>query len=426
MRHRQKGSGDGRHMVKSPAVCSPVRGALLHVARARAACLALLLLVFGGCSAGYAQLSGAAATLNREVAALQDDMVLRNILRRSAGQPAHFSSLPLIRGRNRFTTAIGLTLPFGRGNNARALFEPALEAEIGPGFDYATLYNDQFLGPMRSPVSMETLAAFLRTGRSREAILTTAIGSIRWRDGAGMRSYVNDPETPAEFAAFQQRLQRLMDQGLTTEVALLIRNISPPFPLDRTPALGELGTVQREGLMVEELPREPGERTRRFQLRRLEEGQRFCFAAPRGRLEALARCGGAPGEWRPRFQHGDPRVFGGTSPVVFDAGAEGRIEIELRSPLEMLDYLGALVRLGPERGPMVRRADGARMPLFVVEPWAPGRPALAATTRHGQRHVIPAGEAGGHSGQVFSFLVHLVGAVQSVLNVPMTGVVVGD
>ncbi|WP_135465711.1 hypothetical protein [Crenalkalicoccus roseus] len=413
-------------MVGIPAACSPVRGAPLRAARARAVCLALLLLALGGCSTGYAQLSGAAATLNREVATLQDDMVLRNILRRSAGQPAHFSSLPLIRGRNRFTTSVGLTLPFGRGGNARTLFEPAVEAEIGPGFDYATLYNDQFLGPMRAPVSMETLAAFLRTGRSREAILTTAIGGIRWRDGAGTRSYVNDPENPAGFAAFQQRLERLMDQGLTTEVALLVRNVSPPFPLDQTPVLGELGIAQREGLMTEELPREPGERTRRFQLRRLDEGRRFCFAAPRERLKVLARCGGAPGEWRPRFQHGDPRAFGGTSPVVFDAGAEGRIEIELRSPLEMLDYLGALVRLGPERGPMVRRADGARMPLFVVEPWAPGRPALAATALHGRRHVIPAGEAGGHSGEAFSFLVHLVGTAQSVLNVPMTGVVVGD
>lgn len=424
---------------KPPSGCPPPvvqgpapRGGKPHVLAGlrrglRSACL-LLGFMLGGCT-GYEQLSGAVATLNREIATLQDEVVLLNILRRSEMMPAHFSSVPLIRGRNRVTSGAGLTLPFGPGSNSRNLFEPMIEAETGPGFDFAVLNNDEFLQAMRSPVSMATLAAFLRPERRRDAILTVAIGSIRWRTATAVRTYAGDPESPEAFGAFQRRLESLIDQGLTTETALQIRNISPPFGVDSIPALGEIAQVQSEGLVTEELPLRPGERTRRYQLRRIEEMQRFCFAAPQEHILRLAGCGATSGIWRQRFGQDDPRAFGGASPVVFDAGPGGRIEIELRSPMQMLDFLGAVARLGragPEHLPGVRQPDGQRVPLFVVQPATSTTGAIATATLNGRRHMLPAGEAGGYSGEVFSFLNHLVGSAQSVLNVPMTGVVVGD
>ena len=118
--------------------------------------------------------------------------------------------------------------------------------------------------------------------------------------------------------------------------------------------------------------------------------------------------------------------------VTFDAGAAGRIEITLRPPAAVLDFLGALVRAqragAPgDPGSVLRGLDGR--PLFVVvEEPPPEAPAIAAVELQGVRHAIPAGPEGGYSGEVFSFMAQLVGQAQSVRDLPASNAVtiVGD
>lgn len=390
-----------------------------------------LLSLLGGCT-GYDQISGAAATLNREVATLQDEMVLKNILRRSENRPAHFSALPLIRGRNRMTYGVGLAVPVFGGDRGRGLLEPGLEAETGPGFDYASLNNEQFLERLRRPVRLDQLAALTRDSARRELLLTVAVAEIRWRGPLGTRSYHNDPQDPAAFQAFQRQLEGLMDQGLRTEAAAWVRHVSPPFQLDDAPPLGELSVAAREGITTDPVPPPQGQGSNGgpwYQMRRTEEFQRFCFANPREALTRQARCGNWAGARRAEFRENDPRSFGGTSPLSFEGDAQNRLEIEFRSLLDVMDYLGTLVRMereGRTAPPHLRGQGGGRVPLFRVVEAGPGTPAVAATEMDGRRMAVPRGPEGGRSAELFSFVTHMVGAAQSVGEVPITGSVYSD
>lgn len=409
----------------------PFPRALLSLRRLGGA-LALLPLL-GACT-GYDQLSGAAATLNREVATLQDEMVLKNILRRSEHRPAHFSALPLIRGRNRMSYGVGLALPLPGGDRGRRLFEPGMEAETGPGFDYASLNNEQFLERLRRPLRLDRLAPLMRDRARRELLLTVTVEEIRWRGPLGTRRYHNDPQDPAAFQAFQRQLEALMDQGLRSEAAAWVRTVSPPFQLDDAPPLGELAAAAREGMTTDPVPRPPGLARRTnggpwYQMRRTEEFQRFCFTEPREALTRLARCGDWAGLRRAEFPPNDPRSFGGTSPLTFEVDAENRLEIEFRSLLDVMDYLGALVRTEREgiTAPLqVRSPSGTRVALFRVVEAGPGIASVAATEVDGRRMVVPRGPAGGRSAELFSFVTHMVGATQSVGEVPITGAVYSD
>ena len=135
---------------------------------------------------------------------------------------------------------------------------------------------------------------------------------------------------------------------------------------------------------------------RRFQMRQVRPSPRFCFAAPRTALAREARCGaGAAPNGRARIGLRDPRAFGtpGTAVAVFDAGAAGRIEITLRSPAAVLDFLGPLVRARRTVAPgaLALRLPGLEEQLrFVLEPTPPGTPALAAIELEGVRYAIPA------------------------------------
>ena len=402
------------------------------------ACLALGLLI-GGC-AGDRRLSAPATTLNREVGTLQDQLVLLNVVRRSRRQPAHFTtSLSIVRGRSRVTGGASLRVPFGAGPAERFVFEPSFGVEAGPAFELSPLNSQEFFRGFLAPVGTAALAPHLRRWSSSAVILAVVVGEIRLRAGAGEEAYVNDPEDPAAFAAFQRALGDLLDQGLTTELVDLVREVGPPFGGPAPPAPQDILAAEKQGLAVERAAAAevPGGRPR-FQMRQVLPSPRFCFAEPRTALAREARCGpGAGPGGRARVGLQDPRAFGtpGAAVAAFDAGAAGRIEIALRSPAAVLDFLGALVRAQQTAAPdaLALRLPGlAERPLFVIEALPPGTPAIAAMEVEGARYAIPAGPEGGHSGDVFSFMFsfmsQLVAQAQSVRDLPASNAatIVGD
>ncbi|HET6469883.1 MAG TPA: hypothetical protein VFG43_16035 [Geminicoccaceae bacterium] len=70
-------------------------------------------MVLAACTGG-GRLATAVTSLNKEIAQLQDQAVLLNILRRSRSQPIHFSTLSIVRGRSRISAGANLNIPFGR------------------------------------------------------------------------------------------------------------------------------------------------------------------------------------------------------------------------------------------------------------------------------------------------------------------------
>ena len=279
-------------------------------ARPAMACLALGLLL-GGC-AGDKALSESVTTLNREVATLQDQQVLLNVRRRSWGQPAHFTSLSLVRGRNRASGGASLRVPSGADALSRFVFEPSFSTETGPAIELAPLNSQEFFRGPLTPVGTAALAPHLRRWRSAAVILAVVIGEIRLGMGAGAEIFANDPDDPAAFAAFQRALRGLVDRGLTTEPVDLVRDVGPPFGGTTTPAAEDILAAEKEGLAVEDTgARGTAGGQRRVQMRRLIPSVRFCFAAPRTALAWAARCGaeGGPGA-RARVGLGSRRAFG--------------------------------------------------------------------------------------------------------------------
>ena len=392
-------------------------------------CLAL-----GGC-AGDRQLAASATTLNREVATLQDQLVLLNIVRRSRRQPAHFTSLSVVRGRSRVTGGASLRVPFGVDAPSRFVFEPNLSAEVGPAFELSPLNSQEFYRGLLAPVGTAALAPYLRRWRSDAVILAVVIGEIRLRTSSGEEVYTNNPEDPAAFTAFQRALSDLVDQGLTTELVDLVRDVGPPFGGPAPPVPQDILAAEKQGLVLEPVARaESADGRQRFRMRQVLPSPRFCFATPRTALAQMARCGaGTRPSGRARIGLQDPRAFGtpGAALAAFDAGDAGRIEIALRSPAAVLDFLGALVRARQAAAPgaLALHLPGLEgQPLLVVEPTPPGTPAVAAVELDGVRYAIPAGPEGGHSGDVFSFMTQLVAQAQSVRDLPASNAVtiVGD
>ena len=71
-----------------------------------------------------------AVSLNQEVAAAHDQMLLLNILRRSRREPMHFTAISQIRDRERVNGSVGLSIPFGGAAAANYNLDPSITAPV--------------------------------------------------------------------------------------------------------------------------------------------------------------------------------------------------------------------------------------------------------------------------------------------------------
>ncbi len=390
---------------------------------------ALVLLV--GCAGGQ-RLSESMGTINREYGQLQDQALLLNIMRRSAGLPAHFASLTTIHGRNRATAGASLTLPFGGDASPAFEFSPSISLERGPNFEVSTQANKEFFRGYLAPVGAATANVYLRQDRQRELVLSLMIERIRLREpDGGDRLVVNTPDQPAGYREFQEVLERLVDQGLTTEEVELVTDVGPEIMTNAALGMDQVLAAREKGLMVEEIgsasdagSTSPAAGKRRYRLRLASQSARFCFRKPSGALFTEARCRGGTAASERRFAFGDKRFFGTADGAiaVLDGGDNGTIEIHMRSLAEILDYLGEAVR-EQRRGasPPTVRVVTRREPLFVVVKDRPeDADAAIAIEFGGERWVVPGGAQGGQSGAVLTIVSQLLAQAQSVRELPVS------
>lgn len=411
---------------------------------ATVAAVAAVALTLTAC-AGSARLSEAVDSIHREYGELQDQALLRNILRRSVGLPAHFTSLTTVRGRDRIDAGASLKLPFGGGADPSFEFSPNLKVDRGPNFEISTQANKEFFRGYLAPVGTTTIHNHLRQSHATEVVLSLLVERITLREGtADEQVVVNAPDRSEAAARFGAVLNRLIEQGLATEEVRIVQDVGPPLRRDGLPDLDQVLSVRAKGLVLERLgdpssahetSGAPDGAPAQFQLRSLDPGVRFCFRRATGAPYAEAQCTrGLPGSPR-RFSQSDRSFFGTTlSPVaVLDAGDGGRVELQMRSLAEILDYLGAVVRAQLERQmapPTLRGPDGPQ-PLFVVHRGVPrgdGAPAAVSVEFGGVPHTVPLGPAAGHSGAVLTIVSQLLAQAQSVRDLPASNTVtiVGD
>ncbi|MBP0446938.1 hypothetical protein J8J14_19360 [Roseomonas sp. SSH11] len=396
--------------------------------RSALAGLAMALLL-GGC--GNERLSEALGTINKEYGALQDQALLINILRRSLRLPAHFTTLTTVRGRNRVNAGASMSLPFGAEAPSRFEFNPNVSVEQGPTFEVSTQANKEFYQGYLAPVGVTTTHFYLRQDQPPELILSLMVERIRLREAGGQeRLYVNSPDQPASYAEFQALLERLVDEGLTTEEVQLQRDVGPEFRSDSPVGLSQILSAHEKGLVVDDLTGTPprgqaGQGPRRYRLRSLTASARFCFRRPTSALFAQGRCRSGAVEER-RYAVGDRSFFGAPTGAlaVLDGGSLGVLELHLRSLAEIMDYLGEAAQMQLEKGhpPPEIRTAGGREALLAVKRGPAGGPGISVVF-HGESFTVPAGPAGGQSGSVFAIISQLLAQAQSVRNIPTTNAV---
>ena len=402
-----------------------------RLARRRARTLAVVVgsVLLGGCAAAH--LSEAVSTVAKEMGESQDRQLLLNVVRRSQGHPLRFASLNIVRDRNRVTAGANLTIPFGRDAPTRFDFNPNFSLEQRPQFEMSPQNNQEFYDALLAPISTAAIKYFLQQDYRRDPVLFLTIDKLRIRRAGRDETFVNDPQDPQAFARFQSALEGLIDQGLTAESMQLVRDVGPPFRSDNAPDIGQLVSIHKEGLTVEELGsngrgKEENGGKRTFQVRQLTPNSRFCFESATEPLFREAACS-RNGDALPRYAEGSRRLFSparGTA-AVFDAGRLGALEIYTRSLAEVIDYVGALARSSleaPDRGVTVR-SRGERLKLFVLSRSAGPGPVTAEVEYQGVNYAVPPPPASGLSGEVLSILAQLLGQAQSVKNLPSSSTV---
>lgn len=395
----------------------------------------LLALLLAGCG-GRQPLSEAMASINKEYGEVEDQATLLNVMRRSVGLPAYFTSLTTVRGRNRITGGGSFSVPFGPDAPSRFDFSPNFSIEQGPNFEVAIRTNKEFYRGYLAPLGAQTIHTYLDQDFARELVLSLIIKRIRIRGPEGRdERALNTPDQPHNHARFRALLERLVDQGLATETIELVRDGGPEIVVNGTMGLDAVLSARDKGLRVEEIaPDGSGSatKTRRYRLLQADPSVRFCFRAATGRPFTDARCASGAALTDRRYTYGDRRYFGtadGTL-AVLDAGDQGTVEIHTRSLAEVLDYLGeaARVQLNGGQPPSIRTPAGAEPMFVVVDDGGTGGAFAVSVEFEGRRIGIPRGAGGGQSGAVLTIVSHLLAQAQSVRDLPLSNAVtiVGD
>ncbi|MCH2342463.1 MAG: hypothetical protein MK363_21620 [Pseudomonas sp.] len=377
-----------------------------------AASISLLLV---GCG-GTERLDTAMATINQDYSRLQDEALLLNIVRRSASLPAHFTTVTTIRGRSRFFAGANLTLPFGGEAPADFSFNPHMSIEQGPGFDVSTQDNQEFYRGYIAPISTTSLAFMLRQDYPPELILSLFLKNAHVQGPNGTERFFNNPSKMVDFNHFQQMVNRLVDQGITMESAVLVSRYGPELRLKQAPSIDQLISARKENLSVS------ARGNNRYQLTESVESARFCFVRPQEALFKLARC---KLESRKEFQLDDSDFFGsvGGGRVYFEAKGLGKVELRTRSLAEVLDYLGECVREQEAKGTLLTiRTHAGPQPIIQVRQGMTMN-AVVRTEFAGDEYWIPKGPDGGQSGAVLSMVSQLLAQAQSVEDIPINNTI---
>lgn len=138
----------------------------------------------GGCAASTTT-SKVAVDYNRIFAKSRDEVLVTNILRASAREPLHFSTMGAVQGgvRNSGTITLGLTNLLGGGDAAEFGPTVAINDGINPTVNINPLDNKDFAEGILKPVSLEVVNYFVAEGWDPEFLLTALVGGIVCANG---------------------------------------------------------------------------------------------------------------------------------------------------------------------------------------------------------------------------------------------------
>lgn len=303
---------------------------------------AILLAAFlCGCSASRL-IDLYAADYRDTAAAVGDAQLLQNVLRAKDDLPIHFNDLSIIHGSIQWTAGGTVTLPFAHftGSETPSSVAPTLNTQTAPTFDLGTLDTQDFTKGILSKIDVKIIKAMFDQGVDPRLIMLLFFSDYQTASGKRFLNNMscdtthetNDGDCRIRAYDYLKQINRLVAQGKKQQLQANIYE-------ELTPVGGRLGGALTFSDNLGDLA------TLDVSKYRLKGNQFYSISEPQ-----IAICY--------EINH---RLFSLLSPslddrcrndeVVARPSAVKSASLAVRSPYDMLQYLGQVLRFQEENGP---------------------------------------------------------------------------
>jgi hypothetical protein len=329
-----------------------------------------------------------------------NQIILLNIIRARYGAPLHFSELSQIRGQLSVGASASATFPFGPFSHAttvpRRLGTLGLTVSSAPSFDISSLDTKDFTQGVMTPITPQTVEFFLDEGIDSRMVLLLLVSGIYRNEASEM--VLNAPESsrvvcytkrpaplaspfatvPAPHGAFaimageqpcpDGTAQETREPEFYTYLRAIDsiprlyavtamqpgKSVGPPFALDIARQLKTVSNINPQKYSLQMV--RTGPNAGKYQLVQKSSGTQIvlCGTDPGGTAHVVSALAATPGTVRVRKSACDPAAapdddddMSSTGPAdeVTIGVTPGTYVLKLRSTLEVIQYVGALLAL---------------------------------------------------------------------------------
>lgn len=161
--------------------------------------------------------------INKSVGTSRNEAILLNIVRASRNEPLYFTSLPSVTGQGNMSLNTGLpAVTFGPGQTVaqkQYTITNSLYNSASSTFDVGLLESKGFYDGLLRPINLPEANLILHQGFSRALVFSVLVDRVRITSGDVVEEIRNAPVDPEEFRRFEEYLYLAVFYGLTVEVA---------------------------------------------------------------------------------------------------------------------------------------------------------------------------------------------------------------
>jgi hypothetical protein len=377
----------------------------------------------------------------------RNQFLLLNVIRSAYRKPMQFSVLTTVTGTATVTGGVSSVLPLG-GPASLYQLNPSSDVSGGPTFTVANQVDKEFYQGILTPVEMETVDSLFQAGYPKQLLLTLFVSKISFAR-ADQEPRINRPDQ-RYFPDFQEMINELVNEGITTEAFKSSDEIGPPLTRSQAAQMEGISKLKAQGLDLERTKALSG-KSLTYQISKSKTEYRFCFdtvhhdpcydwdlhAKLLTRISQSALDAHACGKAQDEVECDDEAQFG-RHRSCNSAGKATRPEgfnVAIRSTLAIIYYLGEISRgtLGLADGDFEeptllfrdRRMRCSSKPNRVFSLFrATGDPALTVSYE-GTDYSVPLDPSGrrDHSTQVLDLVEQLAALNSSNKNLPSSSVV---
>lgn len=443
---------------------------------AQALCAAALLAT-AGCAV-VDSFSDRAIDYNLQAESTTDRDILLNVLRAAHSEPMQFTDFTTVTGLATASGTLAFALPFGADALSSYTASPSATLSGGPNFTVANLNTQEFYNGILTPLSMKTIALYMKEGPPKAVVLTLLIDAIDIvTQSTGDKPFstadhIFNNANSRQYPIFQNNINALLAAGLDVERVESVTRVGAPLLDSDMADLKGIDALVKDSLVITkyDVRKKDGTlntdsgltqseltalRSDHFYLiEKHEESFRFCFAIPASAKDLATKPisighGGTANQTitiTPKMLCGAPQKDQGAqdgSSIGTSKDSKTKTTTQFflrpRSVASVFFYLGEIARneLGIDGGDsfphMVTIAQPGhdlqggvklqQVPLFTVTRGEV--PAASASVRYlGKTYSIPArGVADDRSGEVMEIVTELLALNKSAKDLPAPSVI---